>query len=151
MAEVRIAFTITAAQLNAADTSDITVVSLPSNSRLVRVPVRIEAVREAGDAYTITRYNDTQQKEWVDIYGDFVKRGEFLVVQDEDGLPLFYIRLDNFINRADANAIVVMANTNARTFTPGNSSTFTARATVDLSGGTGSVTGFFVFEEFAPL
>jgi hypothetical protein len=156
MSSVIYPFTITAAQLNAADTADQSVLTLPSNSRLVRVPTRLEVQRAAGTAYTLTEFYKHREEDHRNTADDFYKGGQFLVIrsvytQGSRNIPqdnLFYIPLHNILDQASAVQFVSLPLTNGKTFRTGAES-FVLRSTCAIASGTGALTCKLYFDEFA--
>lgn len=149
-------FTITAAQLNAADTADQTILTLPTNSRMVRVPTRLEVQRAAGTAYTLAPIHFHREEDHRNTADDFYKGGAFLSIrsvytQGSRSVPqdeLFYIPMEGILDQASAVQFVSLPLTDGKTFRTGAVS-FALRASCPISGGTGSLTCRLYFDEYA--
>jgi hypothetical protein len=152
-------FTITADQLNAADTADQVVLSLPTNSRMVRVPTRLEVERAAGTAYVFSPLGPGgmhREQDHRNSTDDFHKGGTFLVLRStytkgDQSVPqddLFYIPVDGILNQASAVKFLSLPLTDGKTFRTGAVS-FVLRTSCPISSGTGSLTCRLYFDEFA--
>src|SRR3990170_5653866 len=134
MNEIVIPFTITATDVNLLDTADFTVISLQSNDRIVRVPIRLELYKAAGTAYTLAPIYQNRKEGYSPELVDFYSGGTFLAVRDSYGQVFFKVQLEGFLDRANAGSLVALP-VGGITLRPG-SSEFTVHTTVPVSGGT---------------
>lgn len=156
MTSVVFPFTITADQLNAADTADQTVLTLTTNSRVVRVPTRLEIYRASGTAYSLTGRYGPPEPEPRNSADNFHRGGKFLVIRSvydagEHSAPqddLFYIPMGGLLDQTSAVKMLAMPLLDGKTFRPGASS-FVLRSTCAIASGTGSLTCRLFFDEIA--
>lgn len=152
-------FTVSETNLNLSDTADQTIISLSSNDRMIRIPVRLELRKEAGTAYTLSplgmedhtsgRFKKSLRPDpLTGSYSDLFSGNQYLIVKDNLGQPFFQVPAVGFLDQATAQNRVSIADTAGYTLKPGASS-FSLRLGVSISGGTGTLSGRLYLEEVA--
>lgn len=153
---VMIPFTITATNLNLADTSPQTIITF-ADDNLIKIPTRLELSREAGTAYTLTapayknqRVENFQQT--IDTYSAMFAGGSYLVIEavDDDGRgrPFFFVPALGFLDSASNQRRLSFPVINGDTFRTG-ATKFRLRLTVNAASGTGSLLGRLYFDKYS--
>lgn len=106
-------FSLTAAEVGSIDAAASTLETLPTNTRVARIPRSLTLFKPAGTAYT-------------------VGAGCRIEVKDTNGNVLFSVAAEGFLDSALAKSRCVEASTSGRAFTDG-AATFTLSATSTLT------------------
>jgi len=148
-------FTITAANLNLADTTPYNIVTFASNNQ-IQIPSRLEIAKQAGTAYTLTTPQYVNRRveffgQAVDNYAAEFQGGSYAIVEAVDsagrGRPFFFIPLIGFLDSASEQRRLVLPLLNGPTFSTGLV-TFRIRSTVNVASGTGSLLGRLYYDEY---
>jgi hypothetical protein len=150
MEEIKLAFTLTADQLNAIDGTPVTLASITTVPNVVFVPRRLELRRNAGDAYAIAplpgRILEFDPDECLVAP---VPSGNDLIVQRVDGNGLyrdvlFRVPVGLLLTTAQKGLVVLPEKLNW--FESGTTTMVIRSAGIGVSGGSGSVEGWLVLE-----
>ena len=153
-----IPFTVTAANLNLADTTPYTInATLASNSSLIRVPTHLELTKAAGTAYTLSniqkkaRYE--QKSDRVDNLTQWLAGQGDLIVEARDSAgrtrPFFFVPVEGFLDQATEQSRLVFPFTDGAWFNKHDYLTFRLRVGCNIASGTGSLKGRLYFDEYA--
>lgn len=150
-----VAFHVTAAAINNEATSPITLFSLPSNSRLVRVPTFVELyIDNVLTAYTIGssyRTGSSEQEYYTshpNNYADNFAGGRFLQITDGTNRVFFNVPLVGFFDQLTEQKRLAFPNVDLAVYQSGAAS-FKLRFTTTLSGGDGDLYGRLHYDEYA--
>ena len=156
MNQVVVPFSLTATQVNALGATPITLISF-ANDRRVRIPTRLELIKESGTAYTITVTGETflpvaQSGQRVpDSYAGFFAGGAFLVLEAVDengsGRPYAFVPETGFLSVASEQTRLIVPEIDGQAFRTGAVS-FAIRSSAVLSSGTGGLRGRLYFDEY---
>lgn len=169
MIEHAVKFSVSAANLNLADTTPYVFFDPYVNTRMVRVPTRLELKRNAGTAYTVANVQPSQSqgvgsrdhpiKADLDSYTVGFGGGQWVLIEGVTDLTtgnavtaryentFFAIPIINFLDKTTEKSIVVFPFLDGRIFNPGDLK-FRLRTTCNISGGTGSLDGILYFTEY---
>ena len=162
-AKIVIPFTVTSAQVLTLDTTSVTLYTFDANTRVVRVPQRLEITKPAGTAYTLTRgfTNNTENVSTTaripldrrgihDLSYRYTAEGgnAWLVVRDTLGAPAFWIPADRLLQTTAESGLVVLPLNSGRFYTTLQTS-FVLRSTVPIATGTSVLNGRIYFEEYS--
>ena len=155
-----IPFTITATNLNLADTTEQTIVNFPSDNR-IRVPIRLELLKEAGTAYTISEAGgfrvDSVDGNTTDSYTDLFRGGAFVTVistarenesSQSQGVAFFYVPMVGFLDQTGIERRLALASVRPRVFRTG-ATKMKLRLTANVASGTGSLHGRLYYDEYS--
>lgn len=159
-----IPFEITATNLNLADTANQEVHDFVDNAGVIRVPKYMLLTRKAGTAYTITknqlrkqssrrgsRHANAQGLNPTDPAIEFFFTNDDGSIDRRDSsLPSFKAPLSSlgFEGTVERGVLVYPTAPPRGFFTPNEFGSLVARSNVTISGGTGSLIGHFVFDEY---
>ena len=157
--EIKIPFTLTAAQVNTLDTSPVSIVT-GLESTLIYEPKKLILKKNAGTAYALTASVHPGDAPRGVVVGDsdstsieFSFNSGLVVseVQRESGSlfserPVFYVPSDGFLNSARAQSRIALPYLSARVFQPGTQR-FRIRLLDSIASGTGSLEGWLCFEQ----
>jgi hypothetical protein len=153
-----IPFTVTAANLNLADTTPYTITAtLGSNSGLIRVPTRLELTKAAGTAYSLSNISPKPRREsrmdTVDSLNQLFLGGGDLIVEARDSAgrvrPFFFVPAEGFLDQATEQSRVVLPFTDGAWFKKADHLTFRLRIGCNIASGTGSLKGRLYFDEYS--
>ena len=162
-AKIVIPFTVTSAQVLTLDTTSVTLYTFDANTRVVRVPQRLEITKPAGTAYALTRGLPTNSDNAATAPRPLVDRrgihdisyrhtneggSAWLVVRDTLGAPAFWIPADRLLQTTAESGLVVLPMNNGRFYTTLQTS-FVLRSTVPIATGTSVLNGRIYFEEYS--
>jgi len=161
-------FTVTAANLNLADTADQVLYSFPADSNLVRIPRILLINRQPGTAYSITSFRQQwdRQKDFGDM-GDFdddrlefnAEHQDLLMVyigrtRENDSTerkddPLFYIPVNDLgLTRTTQKGLAVLPQSEGMVFNTDMTSLILRTNGCGIASGTGNIQGELLWDEY---
>jgi len=150
-----VTFSISAATLNTADTTAVTLATFPDDG-VVRVPDRLEIRREAGTAYTITLGAYPKpglvEGDYPDSYSEGFRGGEFIQIYEgvtgsSSPRTWFQVKADGFLDSATEQDRIAFPQLASREFKK-NVTSLILEINRSISGGTGSLVGTLFWKDY---
>lgn len=153
-------FTITATNVNLADSSPYTIHTFRADTNIIRVPVRLELQKDEGTAYTLSNISENtldkrsieRRQDTVDTLAAGYHGGAFVVVESctnrNETRPFFWVPAKGFLDQTQAEKRLALPVLSGAWFRPGQEVTFRLRVTCTIASGTGSLQGRLYYEEF---
>jgi hypothetical protein len=158
MAEVVVPFEIDEDDVNTLDGTAVTLATITADDAIAYVPSRLEIWRKAGTAYTVTKtlaansYTANTLADDEPLEEPVLRRRELIVYSTDDlgadtrDEVFFRIPVDYFLDRADANGLVVFPEGGLAVHT--GDITLKIESLIGLVSGTGDLQGRVYFEQY---